>query len=329
MSYRITLRDGRVISGAISEIDSLALDFKQFKPDPPPAPQRVVAGLHDFGGLDYMNRGQLKGFCLVHWPVSLNPAPIDFSTLAGAGIRVIARINWGYAGGTGTLPPANYKHQFINACAGTILQSKGVEWWHVGNEPNNRGEWPAGFEITPQYVVEIYNAIWARVGSVASIGPPPLDPYFGPGSNNADWWKHILGNIDGAHALFVHLKTQTNVPQTVWSTAKFTDDPLRWQYLNMRVLETYAEMVPGRFRGLPILATEVNPQFHTEARQRLGWIDETGAEWVKQSLAYLEDWNRKGRQQVIGACFYRFETADAFGLEDKARTLARIVEALR
>lgn len=327
MSYKITLKDGTVYSGPMSDVQSLTLNLFEDNPPELPPGEPVVSGLHDFGGLDYMKQRGLRGFCLVHWPVTTAPAPIDFSDAARRGIRVIARINWGYAGGTGTLPPPQYKDQFINACINTIQASRGVEFWHIGNEPNNRGEWPSGFEITPQYVTEIYNDIWEVVS--AKLGPPPIDPYFGPGSNNGDWWERILFNIAGASVLFVHPKTQTNDPQSVWSTAKFTDDPLKWQYLNMRVIETYAAMIPARFRHLPIIASEVNPQFHTEARRNLGWIDATGAQWVQQALAYLNDWNARGSQPVIGACFYRYETADPFGLADKPQTLARIAQELR
>jgi hypothetical protein len=292
-------------------------------------PYEVAVGLHDKRGGEWMVSQGLEGCCLVHHVVQRGPVQIDCRQLQNAGLTVIARLNWGYADGSGTLPRPQDKNAFVNAVVETILAAKGVDYFHVGNEPNNRSEWP-GFgsndvlALTPQYIVDIYNAIWQRVGNRAKLGPPPLDPYFGPGSNNRDWWLTILNNIDGADALFLHAKTQTNDPNEVHSRVRFSDEPLTWQYLHLRTVETSLVVVPSRFRSLPVYVTELNPQYLKEIKGENGWLPDN-AEWVHEAIDYF-----RYERPVTGVVFYRYESAGdqaPYGLEDKPAILRAIEEA--
>jgi hypothetical protein len=284
-----------------------------------PLPYAVSIGLHDERGGEWMASQGLEGCCLVHHVVQRQPVPIDCTHLQDGGITVIARLNWGYAGGTGTLPRPKDKDAFVNAVVETILAAKGVAYFHVGNEPNNRSEWPgfggnSEFALSPGYVTDIYNEIWQRVDGQARLGPPPLDPYFGPGSNNRDWWLYILNNIAGADALFLHAKTQTNDPNEVYSRVRFSDDPLRWQYLHLRTVETSLAVLPSRFHALPIYVTELNPQYLQAIAGENGWVPNS-AEWVREALDYF-----RYERPVTGVIFYRFESAGdqkPYGLEDK------------
>jgi len=303
-------------------------------PDPVDA---VQVGLHDEAGGRWMVEQGLPGCCLVHWCVQREMRPRDVRYLANAGVTVVARVNWGYAGGTGTLPRVGADREaHVEAVVTTILNSRGVGYWQVGgNEPNNRQEWP-GFDTAEEYpltvegVVEFYNEVWRRVVAVAPgirIGPPALDPYFGPGSDNGEWWRYVLGNITDADVLFLHVKSQTNAPGEVWSRDRFEHDPLRWQYLNVRVMETYLGMVPERFKGLPVYVTELNPQHLYQSGGALGWRANNG-EWVREAMRYVREWNAGGGQRVEGVMFYRFEEAGEqamFGLARKGE----ILEAIR
>ena len=125
---------------------------------------------------------------------------------------------------------------------------------HYGNEINNLQEAP-GFDperppgdhffgLTPEYYIESYNRVWRKIGNEVNLGPAPLDPYFGPGSNNRDWWKKILNGIEGARSLFLHSKTQDNNPDNIRSDAHFDNDPLKFQFLHFRTLQTSLEVVP-------------------------------------------------------------------------------------
>jgi hypothetical protein len=258
--------------------------------------------------------------------VQQQPIQLDFRHIHDAGIIVIARLNWGYADGTGTFPRPPQKQAFVDAVVDTMLAARGVDYFHVGNEPNNRQEWPGfgggdEFALTPEYVVEIYNDIWRRVDDQVKMGPPPVDPYFGPGSNNREWWTYILERIDGADALFLHSKTQTNDPNEVWSKAKFSDWPLEWQYLHLRTVETGLEVVPERFQELPVFVTELNPQYLDFPGGNIGWKSDN-AEWVREAIRYFRE-----EQPVTGVVFYRYERAGdqaPFGLENKPIILEAI-----
>jgi hypothetical protein len=291
-----------------------------------PRPAKVLVGLHDESGGQWMADHQMKGCCLVHRIVQHQPVQLDFRHLQQAGITVICRLNWGYADGTGTLPRPGDKAAFIDAVVKTMLDAQGVTYFHIGNEPNNRSEWPGyktnnEYALTARYVTDIYNDVWRKVGGLAKLGPPPLDPYYGPHSNNRDWWAYMLDNIAGADALFLHAKTQTNAPNEIWSRARFSDEPLTWQYLHLRTVETSLAILPNRFDAVPVYVTELNPQYLTEIEGPLGW-QPGNTEWVYEAMDYF-----RGEQPVTGVIFYRYEAAGdqaGFGLKNRNAILEAI-----
>jgi hypothetical protein len=297
----------------------------------PSTARTLLVGLHDARGAEWMvAQGITEGCCLVHHVVQRQPVQLDYRHIQSAGITVICRLNWGYADGTGTLPRPQDKAAFIDAVVRTMRVAKGVDYFHVGNEPNNPQEWPGfgrndEFPLTPAYVAGLYNAIWRQVVGQAKMGPPPLDPYYGPHSDNGEWWTALLAQIEGADALFLHAKTQTNDPAEVWSQERFSDDPLTWQYLHLRTVETALAARPERFRSLPVFITELNPQHLTSIGGALGWQPDNSA-WVDEALSYLR------QLPIHGVVFYRYERAGdqaPFGLEDKPAILRAILNHAR
>jgi hypothetical protein len=289
--------------------------------------------MHDQQSGEGMKQNGLRGVCLAHVTLRQEPLELDIRHLANAGITVLVRIGYGDADGTGTLPPLSKLDAFEKAVIETLKNAKGVEAAHYGNEMNNPSEHPGWdadlgkpgpnyFALTPGYYVGSYNRVWSALPQAVKMGPGPLDPYFGPGSNNRDWWRAILRDIKGAEAIFLHSKTQTNDHTEVRSTAKFTDDPLRWQYLHFRTIETGLADVPGRFKDLPVYITEANPQ---RTQNGLGW-EADNAEWVTQSVAYLNAWNADvNHQPISGVVFYRWQD-DHWALRNKGTILSRILQ---
>ncbi|MGD8243961.1 MAG: hypothetical protein PVI63_02080 [Anaerolineae bacterium] len=322
--YIIDSRDGQRKQKTAADYTGIrAAHIKGFIP---PQVSEVLIGLHDEAGGEWMVDQGMVGCCLTIAQVQQQPLQLDFRHLQDAGIVVIARLNWGYADGTGTFPRPPQKEAFVNAVVNTMLAARGVDYFHIGNEPNNRQEWPGfgggnEFALTPEYVTEIYNDIWRRVPVQVKMGPPPIDPYYGPGSNNREWWTYILGRIEGADALFLHSKTQTNDPDEVWSKAKFSDWPLQWQYLHLRTVETSLEVVPERFQALPVFVTEVNPQYLDVSGGNIGWKPDNAA-WVREAVRYFRE-----ERPVTGIVFYRYRLAGdqaPFGLENKPLILGAI-----
>lgn len=63
---------------------------------------------------------------------------------------------------------------------------------------------------------------------------------------------------------------------------------------------TGVEAVPGRFRGLPVSVSQLNPHYLRPGGD-FGWLDDN-AEWVHQTVRY----SRKD-QPVTGALFFRYD----------------------
>jgi hypothetical protein len=299
-------------------------------PNPPPAPSTgLLVGLHDeAGGYWVTQNGIEQGVCLVHRQVQTDDIDLDYTHLQSNGQTVICRLNWGYADGTGTLPPFDGGlDEHIDALADTMNNAKGVDYFHFANEPNNKSEWPSGAIITVEQVIYAYNKLCGLLNDGVKIGPPPLDPYFGPGSDNGYWWRTILSEIVKADVIFLHTgKTQTNDPALVYSEQKFTHAPLQWQYLNFLATQTYLNMIPERFKALPVYITECNPQHLDAIGGPLGWKPDN-AQWVEEAARLSRTF-----QQIKGIVFYRYDIAgdqSGFGLADKPDILGQIVAESR
>ncbi|MFO7741943.1 MAG: hypothetical protein R6X31_06480 [Anaerolineae bacterium] len=287
----------------------------------------ILVGLHDEAGGEWMVDEGMVGCCVIPRQIQRQPVELDFERLSEAGLVVIGRLSWGYADGTGTLPTPRDREVFVDAVVETMRLARGVDYFHIGNDPNNRREWPGfggedPFALTPEYVAEIYNDIWRCVEGRARMGPPPVDPYFGPGSDNREWWTTLLEHIEDADVLFLHAKTQTNDPDEVWSKERFSDWPLKWQYLHLSTVESGLEVVPDRFQDLPVFVSELNPQCLRTPGGDVGWLDDN-ADWVRQAVRYFRE-----ETPVTGVAFYRYGHPgdEPFSLQDKPVILEAIKE---
>lgn len=123
-------------------------------------------------------------------------------------------------------------------------------------------------------------------------------------SNNAptqwgDWrksWAWVLSTIDGADFLALHAYTHGPDPTLIWGTKKFSDDPLKGVYYDMRVLESQQDIIPARFQDRPVVITETNHWVRNDGS--VGW-ESDAADWVREAYKYFA---RKG---VVGACLFR------------------------
>ena len=318
---------GRVPNGTIVQIKGQKNQgyYPVAVPESAFSRKEVIAevGVHNRDGADWMVDNNVKGWALILTEIGTTPQPIDATKYANAGIKILVRLNYHYypRGNVPAAGSADYEG-FIQACTDTMLNSTGVWGFIFGNETNNPAEYPDGQAVTPEYYAQIYNRLWYSIPTTVKMGVQATDPYFGPGSDNRDYWQRILSNIEGADFLTIHPKTQDSNPDNVDSKTKFSDDPLRWQYLHLSSYQPLLDIVPARFHNLPVIATEVNPQRHNDMAT-LGWQADKGAEWVKRAVAHFNAYNEAATMPVSGVIFYRF-SVDDWRINDKADILNAI-----
>ena len=297
-----------IIASTPSQLTAIIKSMLE-NPIPPDPPQDIVVeyGIHDEPGAEWGMDNGVEGYSIYSVALGTTATTIDFSQLQNAGIKMIVRLNYGY-GSTGTVPnPSDLEKVdgFVGACVQTIRNSRGVWGWVIANETNNPSEFPDGEYITPQYLVSIYNKIYNQKQYDARISPPAVDPYYGPSSDNREYWRNIVENIEGADFLTYHPKTQDSNPANVDSNAKFTDEPLKWQYLHLKSYQPLMAVVPEYLKLVPVIMTEVNPQ--RKQNGDLGWEPSLGPEWVKRVGAHFKEFNKTSLTKVHGVIFYRWD----------------------
>lgn len=286
----------------------------------------VAFGMHNEDGADWMRHNGMTGWALHAIGLGTNSAPQDMTRFAQAGIKMLIRLNYGFHP-QGNLPREDSPDygRFLDACVVTMQQSQGVWGFIFGNETNNPQEFPGGVNgtpISPEMYARAYNFVWQRKPAGVRLGVQAVDPYFGPGSDNRAYWVRCLNNILGADFLTVHPKTQDSLPENVDSEVKFSDDPLRWQFLHLKAYRPLLDVVPERFWSLPVIATEVNPQRHND-NTTLGWQPDQGPAWVQRSAAHFQVYNEHALMPINGVIYYRY-SADEWALHDKPNILEAI-----
>lgn len=288
-------------------------------------------GIHDEAGADWMRQQGMRGWGLHTVALGPNETRLDLRRFADAGIKMLVRLNYGYhPQGNLPLPGMADYERFIEAAVRTMHNSVGAWGWIIGNETNNASEWPGGPDgkpISAGAYATLYNRIFGRRPGGARVGPQAIDPYNARSGDCRIYWQQILQQIDGADFLTLHPKTQDSNPHSVDSAQEFTHAPLLGQFYHLRAYQPLMDRVPARFRHLPVIATEVNPQRHNDGKT-LGWQEDQGAAWVERTVAHFRNYNRRAEQPVTAVIFYRFDF-DEWKLRDKPSILTAIREAAR
>ncbi len=293
-----------------------------------PQPIKPAVGLHDMGGGNWMMENGINGYCVHAIAVGTAAQTFDFSAWEAAGIKVLVRLNYGFAP-VGTIPDPDDSaetERFIAACNLTIQRSHGVWGWIVGNEPRNPQERPNGKEVSAEQYASVYNAIYAAKSASDRLTPAAIDPYFGvDGINPLRRMREMLNLLTGAEFITIHAKTQGSLPHQVSSEATFAHPPMIGHRLHFRAYRDVLDYVPTRFSSLPVIITEANPQRYGEGYpwDLFGWGPFNGAEWIEAALEEVKAWNLLGKQQVHAILFYRW-AFDVWALEKQTAVLEQI-----
>jgi len=265
-------------------------------------------GIHDPHDRGLYSGGKM-GWALFTSLVGGDPIP-NYSEWADSGFGVIARLNNDY-GGSGTVPTPDRYDEFANRCAAWVQRSAGCFIWVIGNEMNNRREWPDGGnnpanEITPENYARCFNKVRQAIKAVqpnAWVIPGAIDPYQGPQISCLDWFTHMLNAVDDLDGFALHCYTHGPEAQLVTDTGLFGGDPLRWQYFNFRSYATLMDVIPARWRSKPVLITETNATPHNG---QAAWAGGKNG-WVQAAYAEINRWNQQPQaQQILALILYRW-----------------------
>jgi hypothetical protein len=168
---------------------------------------RYIYGFHD--PYDPSVCGGRQGWVLITEGIWRDPQGAGgnrplYTEWSEKGFGVIARLNHGY-GDSGTIPEPQYFSSFAATCAQWVKRSidpakpaQGCHIWIIGNEMNNPREWPGnqngvgGQPITPENYADCFNQVYDVIKAVqpdAIVCPGAVDPYYGPGSDNGQWFR--------------------------------------------------------------------------------------------------------------------------------------------
>ena len=287
---------------------------------------RYLYGFHD--PCDRQLFGRRRGWILVTEGIGRNPDAAGgnratYTDWVKRGFGLIARLNNGYDS-SGTIPEPPYYDAFAQTCARWVERSLdpnspagSCHIWIIGNEMNNPREWPGnvggvgGRPITPESYADCFNRVYRAIKAVqpdAIVCPGAVDPYYGPGSDNRQWFLSMLARIIELDGIVLHAYTHGSDPALITSTRRFgqneqgvwtdPDNPLKWQYYHFYAYRTYMEMIPARWRHVPV--------FITETDQIEPWAD-VNSGWVRAAYAEIDRWNRQPHaQQIRALLLYRW-----------------------
>ncbi len=310
-----------------------------------------IYGVHeDYEGLELrlkaghiMQQAGVRGYVL--WTERLGADPNNTS---GADYRrrvtgdhvVIVRLNHGYEP-DGTLPTPNRYEDFARRCANFVRASQGARIYVVGNEMNNRREWPGGVDgepILPEDYARCFNLVYRRIKDVAPnaiVCPGAIDPYHAslsgapfntPYGNVLRYWLTMLDAIEACDGLAVHAYTHGPDPRLVESAEHFSNPPLTEVHYNFRVFHDVLNATPERFRTLPVYLTETN-HLHVGQEPNWGWVDINNG-WVWAMYQQVDDWNQRGGQQIHAALIYRYPQLDPWVILNKPQVIEDFKDAL-
>jgi hypothetical protein len=271
------------------------------------------------------------------------------------GFGVLARLNHGY-GSSGTIPePAQY-NDFARTCAAFVKRSidpqrskGGCHYWIIANEMNNPREYPGnhdgqgGSPITPENYADCFNRVYKAIkqvyGDLPGLDPDDgavvmgaVDPYNALAGCNGDWFVRALRHIDALDGFALHAYTHGTDPGLITDRKlfggehnppqRFPDKLLSWQYYNFYAYRTFMDLIPVKWRDVPVFLTETD-QVQTE------WAN-VNSGWVKNMYAEIDRWNSDpNRQKVYCALLFRWEAFDGWQIKDKGGVLDDLKSAAR
>lgn len=319
-----------------------------------------IYGIHDRYDRNLLKSVGVTGWVLFTHAIGTDyqGAGGDLSTYrewANDGFGILARFNHGY-GSSGTIPEPHMYDDFARTCAAFVKRSidphnpkGGCHIWIIGNEMNNPREYPGNHEgvggraITPESYADCFNRVYRAIKKIYSSTPGlspadgavvmgAVDPYNAIAGCNGDWFTRALRRIESLDGITLHAYTHGTAPGLITDrkqfgqehhpVKRFPDKNLNWQYFNFYAYRTFMDLIPAKWRDVPVFITETD-QVQTK------WAnDNTG--WVKDMYAEVNRWNSDpNRQRIRCSLLFRWEANDGWQIKDKGNVLQDFKEAAR
>ena len=272
------------------------------------------------------------------------------------GFGVIARLNHGYES-AGTIPDPQHFDAFAATCAAFVKQSidpenpnGGCHIWIIGNEMNNPREYPGnnqgsgGRPISPESYADCFNRTYQAIKDVYTaipglskddgvVVPGAVDPYNAQAGCNGEWLTRMLRHIEKLDGFALHSYTHGTEPGLITNRklfgqehnlpVRFPDHLLSWQYYNFYAYRTYMDLIPLKWRDVPVFLTETD-----QVQEQ--WNNENSG-WVKGMYAEIDRWNSDpNRQRICCSLLFRWEAFDGkWQIKGKGGVLQDFTEATR
>lgn len=285
---------------------------------------------HDAAAARLMRDQDVKGYIL--WTEGIGSDPDDpgggrnYAQLTtDYGHTTIVRLNYGYEHDLqhkGTIPHSSLYSDFAERCANWVARSQGCRIWVIGNEPNNPREHPQGESITASRFARCFDLVYRAIKRVqpdSIVVPGAIDPTNAAMGDCRQYFWDMLAEIDDLDGLAIHAYTHGPDPRNIVSSRRFEHPPLTWQYYHFRMFETFMEAVPESLRHLPVYLTETNHLFKTVDGD-WGWVDQNEG-WVWAMYERVDEWNRRGGQQIHCALLYRYPPIDHWVIHGKQNVI--------
>jgi murein DD-endopeptidase MepM/ murein hydrolase activator NlpD len=291
-----------------------------------------------------MQQVGVRGYLLWTEAIGDNPNDqdgVDYRPRVIGDHTVIVRLNNGY-GSEGTLPlPAQYTN-FAKRCGNFARNSHGVNIYVIGNEMNNPGEWPQGQPITPENYALCFNQVYQQIKAAdpnAIVCSGAVDPYNAamffppinlPSGDMRVYIQTMLNNITQCDGLAIHAYTHGPDPKFVEDQGRvFGNHPYETVRYHFWVFEDVMNAIPARFKNLPVYMTETD-HFCTDANNQdntHGWSN-VNSGWVWSMYQQVDEWNKRGGQQICCALVYRYPPRDEWVFSNKPGVVQDFKDAL-
>lgn len=274
--------------------------------------------LHDY---DPVWASQVKATAKTAWVVETleigdDPANMsggNFTDRGSYGLTVIGRLNYSHHG-TGTIPVKDRYDEFATRCGNYVRSSKGCTLWHIGNEPNIKGERPDNNIITPADYIRCYKGCRNAIKAVSpdhQVMIATVAPYNDESGWCVDYWQKMIEEMGRqgttTDGFPLHTYSRGPDPASIRSEQKM-GGPYSSYYNGFRAYRDFLAVIPYNLSHLPVYITETD--------QLDPWADKNSG-WVREAYREIDDWNHRDGQKISCLALYRWPHFDQWYIEGK------------